>query len=78
MTGGKNNRRKRRKKGGQQKNSSSLFNDAVDISAYTATLFLRLNWKIFGRMCRAMIQVISWVLPEQKERMERQNVNFTL
>jgi hypothetical protein len=67
MTGGKYNRRKRRKKCGYQKNRFSLLNDAVDISAYTATLFVRLNWKIFERIGRATIQVISSVyLTEEK------------
>jgi len=47
MTGGKNNRRKPRKKDGQQKKCFILFYDAVDISAHTETLFVRLNWKIF-------------------------------
>jgi len=30
-------------------------------------LFVRVNWKIFGRIGRAMIEVISWVLPDRRK-----------
>jgi hypothetical protein len=66
MTGEKITEENAERKGANRKIVLVYLNDAFDISAYTATLFVRLHWTISGRVGRAMTQVISSVLPEQK------------